>query len=154
MKFLEILGTITSILGFLLSLIAVIKQKEKVLALLICIMTIACAVTFYHYRILADEKIQEVQRRDDAKKKALELLESVPTIIYRYETGKNKAITYQVLLYLEKYRDLFPETAEIYKEDVLSKMRKAEKETSEYNKGELLKECAETSKQLILFLSY
>lgn len=154
MKFLEILGIITSILSFVLSLVALLKNREKVLAGIICIMTLAFAVVFYHYTLLADERIKEVQRREEAKKEASEIVATIPTPIYSFNPGRNKAIAHHALFYLEKYSDLFPISYEDYKEDILSKMDKAEKETSEYNKEELLKECAESARQLLMSMSH
>ena len=153
MRLLEIIGVFASIIGFILSLISACQKKSRGLALLILLMTLVLAITFYRYTKLADNKIREVERREAAINEAAKLLESVPFVIYDDEIGKNTAIVYNTLFYLEKYGDLFSETAKLYKENVMEKLSRAEKETYEYKRREQIKECAESAKQILLSMS-
>lgn len=153
MRLLEIIGILASVLGLLLSLISVCQRRFKLLALLIFVMTLVLAITFYRYTLLADDKIREVERREDAKKEATKLLESIPITIYDYQVGQNTAIVYQTLFYLEKYNDLFPITATSYKDNVLIKMDKAEQESFDYDRRQSIRECAESAKQILVSMS-
>lgn len=153
MQFLEIIGGLASVVGLILSLIDLCKNKNKRLALLILFMTIVLACTFYSYTKLADERLHENERREAAAGDATKLLEAVPSIIYDYEVGQNTAIVYQTLFYLEKYSDLFPETAKLYKEDVMEKLSRAEKQTYDFDKRKLIRECADSAKQILVSMS-
>ena len=153
MYLLEIIGIFASLFGFILSLIDLCKNKNKVLALLILLMTLVLACTFYKYTILADERLHETERREAAAGEATKLLETVPSIISDYEVGQNTAIVYQILFYLEKYNDLFPETARLYKENVIDKLSRAEKETYDFDKRKQIKECAESARQILVSMS-
>lgn len=153
MQLLEIIGILASIFGFILSLIDLCKNKNKGLALLILLMTIVLACTFYEYTILADERLHETERRETAAREATKLLETVPSIISDYEVGQNTAIVYQTLFYIEKYDDLFPETAKLYKENVIDKLSRAEEETYYFDERKQIKECAESARQILVSMS-
>ena len=153
MRFLEILGTFASIISLILSLVDMRKKKFKGSAIVIFIMTLVLAFSFYRYTKLADEKLQKRERYEAAARDAKELLNSVPWIIYESEVGKNTGIVYNTLLYLEKYNDLFSETAKLYKDNVMDKMRKADNETLDYKRKEQIRECAESARQILVLMS-
>lgn len=87
------------------------------------------------------------------KQEATNLLKSTPAYISYYEPGESEGLLYSTLSLLEKNKDLFPETYEVYKHDVIEKIESVNKEDDISKKREKMEIAGNSALRLLKFLS-
>ena len=89
--------------------------------------SVISGVCFYLYNQEIDAKIQFEKQKETVRLEAQNLLENIPSSIDYYNPGENEGLLLSTLALLEKNKDIFPETYEIYKLEVIQKIKKADK---------------------------
>lgn len=148
---LNILGIISSIIG---CYIAIRKNdnKNKYIYTVIIILCIVAATTSYLYRQEVNEKLQIEERKRTLKIEAKKQLDKIPFYISPYDTGKNEGVLYSIFVLLEGYKDLYPDTYEIYRKSVIQRIEDAQK-LDDISRGYKIQEAADAAKQLVKSLS-
>lgn len=142
------LASILSIIGFVIS---VMKQdnRNKSLYIFILILSVTTLFFFHRYKTEMEQKLCEERIREQIRMEAQEIKSSFPNFISYYEPGQNEGVLYAALIFLEKYKDRNPDTYEIYKENVIKKLDKANNVKSDYERRELMEQAGKTAKQII-----
>lgn len=81
------------------------------------------------------------------------MLKSYPNYISYYEPGENEGVLYGTLVLLEKNKDIFPETYELYKKDVIQKIEKSNRETDIFRRREQMEIAGKAAMQFLKLLA-
>ena len=135
----SVAASILSIIGFILSIKCKDSIINKICYILIIILTVATSYLYTQYKHVTDE----------AKK----ILDSSPTYISYWDPGENEGLLYSTLGLLERNRDIYPEMYELYKENVLHKINKANNEDDLSKRREQLEIAGSSALQLLKTLA-
>lgn len=146
-------GSIISIIGFLMSLRKDRSSRNKVLYGLIILLTISMTIISFKYKRLNDELLSVELRKVNVKTEASRLLYNNPSFIDYYDPGSSEGVLYSTLTLLEANKDIYPETYELYKENVINKMEKANNEPDIYKRREQMEIAGNSALQLLKALA-
>lgn len=149
--FISGLGSLTSIVGWCMNLKD--SKRNIIMYSIISVLSILTSITFLAYKRATDRQLELMHRKKELKTEAKVLLENTPSYISYYEAGENEGVVYSILILLEGNKDIFPETYEMYKTNVISKIEKANNESDVYTKRDLLEEAGKASKQILKSLA-
>ena len=93
------------------------------------------------------------RRKQEIKHEAKKILDSSPTYISYWDPGENEGLLYSTLGLLERNRDIYPEMYELYKENVLHKINKANNEDDLSKRREQLEIAGSSALQLLKTLA-
>lgn len=146
-------ASILSIYFFILS----IKNKDSIISkfwyIFIIILTIFTAYSYAQYKQVTDELLNIEKRKQEIKNEAKNILDSSPTYISYWEPGENEGLLYSTLGLLERNRDIYPEMYEVYKENVIHKINKANDEEDFSKKRKQLEIAGASALQIIKTLA-
>ncbi len=149
----SILGSLTSIYAFIHS----IKLKDSIRNMvaygILLLTSVISGVCFYLYNQEIDAKIQFEKQKETVRLEAQNLLENIPSSIDYYNPGENEGLLLSALALLEKNKDIFPETYEIYKLEVIQKIKKADKESDIFRKREQMEIAGNSAIRLLKSLA-
>lgn len=123
----SILGSFTSIYAFVDSIKLKSIRNIITYGILICT-SVVSGVCFTLYQRETDAQIKLEKRKETVRAEAKALLENVPSYIDYYNPGENEGLLLGTLSLLEKNKDLFPETYEIFKMEVIQKIENSNNE--------------------------
>jgi len=149
-------GSVASILSLILSIKSKWFKKTWVNIVMYAFLLITSSssgILFYLYKQSVDTQLQIENRKLIVKQEAINLLNSAPAYISYYEPGENEGLLYSTLSLLEKNKDLFPETYEVYKRDVIEKIESVNKEDDFYKKREKMEIAGNAALRLLKSLS-
>lgn len=147
------LGSIASIIGLMTSIKNEREKKNKILFSVIIALTLTTTMLSYKYKRLTDDLLNIQLRKQNVKREAKSLLDKNPSVISYFEPGTSEGVMYSTLTLLESNKDIFPETYEAYKKNVISKIEKADSETDIIKKREQLEIAGNSALQLLKALS-
>ena len=132
---LSVISSIISIIGFVLAIFKNERTLIRILFFLVILFSISTVFATYKYKTKVDEIVDISNRKELARKEAVELLNKLPSYASHYEPGENQGIVYAGLTFLENHKTLFPETYKSYKIDVIEKLKQINSEhySEEYN---------------------
>lgn len=146
----SVAASILSIIGFILS----IKCKDSIINKICYILIIILTVALYtQYKHVTDEQLSIERRKQEIKHEAKKILDSSPTYISYWDPGENEGLLYSTLGLLERNRDIYPEMYELYKENVLHKINKANNEDDLSKRREQLEIAGSSALQLLKTLA-
>lgn len=149
---LSILGSITSIYAFVFSI--KLKSVRNIIAYAILLITSAISgICFTLYQRETDAQIQLEKRKNTVRLEAKNLLEKVPLSIDYYNPGENQGLLLSTLFLIEKNKDLFPETYEIYKLTVVEEIKYANDESDIFRKRERMEIAGNSAVRLLKSLA-
>lgn len=156
----EVIYNITGLLGSIASIAALImsyrlqdKTRNKITFFIISALSILTVVTSYLYKQEVDKQLSIEQRKQVIKLEAQKILESSPSYISLYEPGENEGVLYSILILLEKNKDIFPETYELYKKDVIMKIEKSNAEKDIFRRREQMEIAGKSGVQFLKSLA-
>lgn len=149
----NILGSLTSIYAFIHS----IKLKDSIRNMvtygILLLTSVISGVCFYLYHQETDTKIQYEKQKETVRLEAKNLLENVPSSIDYYNPGENEGLLLSTLALLERNKDIFPETYEAYKLEVIQKMKNADNESDIFRKREQMEIAGNSAIRLLKSLA-
>lgn len=145
---LGVVGSIVSIVGFVSSIIKKRQIFNIILYFILMLVSGFGAYWFYKYNKVIEEKLNIEKRKESIKAEAKGILDSASYISY-FDPGEYEGLVLSTLALLEKNRDIFPETFEVYKTDVVEKLHKSNQRVLMSDRREEL-ELAGKSAQRIL----
>lgn len=155
-EILSIVGSVASIVSLGISFRSNWGKKvwiSRFMFLLLFITSILSGTFFYLYKQSVNEQLQIENRKLIVKQEATNLLKSAPAYISYYEPGESEGLLYSTLYLLEKNKDLFPETYEVYKCDVIEKIESVNKEDDISKKREKMEIAGNSALRLLKSLS-
>lgn len=155
-EILSIVGSVASIISLGISFKQNWVKKiwiSRITFLLLFITSILSGTFFYLYKQSVNKQLQIENRKLIVKQEATNLLKSAPIYISYYEPGENEGLLYSTLSLLEKNKDLFPETYEVYKRDVIEKIESVNKEDDIFKKREKMEIAGNSALRLLKSLS-
>ena len=150
---LEILGGIASIIGLIYSIKMKDALRNRILYIIMLVICIFAGICFNEYKKITDEKIRLEERRMALRQEAKKILDTSTGHISKYYPGENEGLTLTTLVLLEKNKDLFPDTYEIFKEDIVEKMKKSNTSHDVFQDSEDLEISAKASLQILKSLA-
>lgn len=132
---LSVISSVISIIGFILAIFKYEKIVVRILFFLVILFSISTVYTIYKYKSKVDEIIDINNRKELARKEAVELLDKLPSYASHFQPGTSQGIVYAALTFLESHQSLFPETYKNYKTNVIDKLKRINSEhySEEYN---------------------
>lgn len=138
---LSAIGSVASIAGLILTFrTSDSPTTVKLLLILLFVLTAAASGVSYRYYLVTSEhaalRYQEerlVRRKEAAAAEAAQLLESFPTYLDTLKPGENEGIVYSGLAFLEKYKEVYPDSYQMLKENALADIGKAKAESLNYD---------------------
>lgn len=115
--FFAFLGSITSILAFLLSIIKKDKLRNIMFYLAIAVLCGIASWSFHLYKRETDKELIREKREQKARMEAKAILDSSPSYISYSDSGENMGVITSVLIFLDKYKDIWPNAYEDYKKN-------------------------------------
>ncbi len=91
--------------------------------------------------------------KNTVRLEAKNLLEKVPLSIDYYNPGENQGLLLSTLFLIEKNKDLFPETYEIYKLTVVEEIKYANNESDIFRKRERMEIAGNSAVRLLKSLA-
>ena len=149
----SIASSILSIAGFILSIKRNDSIRNKIFYFLIIILTVTTSYLYTQYKQVTDEQLNIERRKQEIKNEARNILASSPTYISYWDPGENEGLLYSTLGLLERNRDIYPEMYEVYKENVMHKINKANDEDDLSKKREQLEIAGASALQLLKTLA-
>lgn len=149
----SVAASILSIIGFILSIKCKDSIINKICYILIIILTVATSYLYTQYKHITDEQLCIERRKQEIKHEAKKILDSSPTYISYWDPGENEGLLYSTLGLLERNRDIYPEMYELYKENVLHKINKANNEDDLSKRREQLEIAGSSALQLLKTLA-
>ena len=146
----SVAASILSIIGFILSIKCKDSIINKILYILIIILTFATSYLYTQYKHVTDEQLSKERRKQEIKHEAKKILDSSPTYISYWDPGENEGLLYSTLGLLERNRDIYPE---MYKENVIHKINKANDEDDPSKRREQLEIAGSSALQLLKVLA-
>lgn len=155
-EILSIVGSVASIVSLGISFRSNWVKKvwiSRFMFFLLFITSILSGTFFYLYKQSVNEQLQIENRKVIVKEEATNLLKSAPAYISYYEPGESEGLLYSTLSLLEKNKDLFPETYEVYKRDVIEKIESVNREDDISKKREKMEIAGNSALRLLKSLS-
>lgn len=149
----SVLGSIISIISWLKSINLKDSKRNIIMYFIISALSVTTSITFAAYKHATDPQLESKRRKEALKIEAKALLEKMPSYISYCEPGENEGIVYSILILLEENSDIFSETYEQYKINVISKIEKANNECDVYEKRKLLDEAGNSAKRILQSLA-
>ncbi|MDE6650123.1 MAG: hypothetical protein K2K45_09370 [Muribaculaceae bacterium] len=153
---LSFIGSLASIASLILSIKSKWFKKTWVNIVMYSFLLItsgSSGILFYLYKQSVNEQLQIENRKLIVKQEATNLLKSAPAYISYYEPGESEGLLYSTLSLLEKNKDLFPETYEVYKRDVIEKIESVNREDDISKKREKMEIAGNSALRLLKSLS-
>ncbi len=149
----SVASSILSIAGFILSIKRNDSIRNRIFYFLIIILTVTTSYLYTQYKQVTDEQLNIERRKQEIKNEARNILASSPTYISYWDPGENEGLLYSTLGLLERNRDIYPEMYEVYKENVMHKINKANDEDDQSKKREQLEIAGASALQLLKTLA-
>lgn len=149
----SVASSILSIAGFILSIKRNDSIRNRIFYFLIIILTVTTSYLYTQYKQVTDEQLNIERRKQEIKNEARNILASSPTYISYWDPGENEGLLYSTLGLLERNRDIYPEMYEVYKENVMHKINKANDEDDLSKKREQLEIAGASALQLLKTLA-
>ena len=149
----SVASSILSIAGFFLSIKRNDSIRNRIFYFLIIILTVTTSYLYTQYKQVTDEQLNIERRKQKIKNEARNILASSPTYISYWDPGENEGLLYSTLGLLERNRDIYPEMYEVYKENVMHKINKANDEDDLSKKREQLEIAGASALQLLKTLA-
>ena len=149
----SVASSILSIAGFILSIKRNDSIRNRIFYFLIITLTVTTSYLYTQYKQLTDEQLNIERRKQEIKNEARNILASSPTYISYWDPGENEGLLYSTLGLLERNRDIYPEMYEVYKENVMHKINKANDEDDQSKKREQLEIAGASALQLLKTLA-
>ena len=149
----SVASSILSIAGFILSIKRNDSIRNRIFYFLIIILTVTTSYLYTQYKQVTDEQLNIERRKLEIKNEARNILASSPTYISYWDPGENEGLLYSTLGLLERNRDIYPEMYEVYKENVMHKINKANDEDDLSKKREQLEIAGASALQLLKTLA-
>ena len=149
----SVASSILSIAGFILSIKRNDSIRNRIFYFLIIILTVTTSYLYTQYKQVTDEQLNIERRKQEIKNEARNILASSPTYISYWDPGENEGLLYSTLGLLERNRDIYPEMYEVYKENVIHKINKANDEDDLSKKREQLEIAGASALQLLKTLA-
>ena len=146
-------GSVASIIGWIMSWKYKDKTRNKIMYFIIFILSGLTALTFHLYKEETDKRLKLENRKQEVRLEAQNMLKSYPNYISYYEPGENEGVLYGTLVLLEKNKDIFPETYELYKKDVIQKIEKSNRETDIFRRREQMEIAGKAAMQFLKLLA-
>ena len=149
----SVASSILSIAGFILSIKRNDSTRNRIFYFLIITLTVTTSYLYTQYKQVTDEQLNIERRKQEIKNEARNILASSPTYISYWDPGENEGLLYSTLGLLERNRDIYPEMYEVYKENVMHKINKANDEDDQSKKREQLEIAGASALQLLKTLA-
>ena len=149
----SVASSILSIAGFILSIKRNDSTRNRIFYFLIITLTVTTSYLYTQYKQVTDEQLNIERRKQEIKNEARNILVSSPTYISYWDPGENEGLLYSTLGLLERNRDIYPEMYEVYKENVIHKINKANDEDDLSKKREQLEIAGASALQLLKTLA-
>ena len=149
----SVASSILSIAGFILSIKRNDSIRNRIFYFLIIILTVTTSYLYTQYKQVTDEQLNIERRKQEIKNEARNILASSPTYISYWDPEENEGLLYSTLGLLERNRDIYPEMYEVYKENVMHKINKANDEDDLSKKREQLEIAGASALQLLKTLA-
>ena len=154
----ETIIVILSIAGAIASIIGIFQNKStnclsKIMFIIILLISGAWGYTFYLYKSKIDEELKIERRKEIVSKEARKLLESAPAYISVYDPGISEGWMLSTLVFLEKNKELFPDSYEMYRQQISTVRDMVNRENDFSKKQEILHMEGETALRLLRSLS-
>lgn len=149
----SVASSILSIAGFILSIKRNDSRRNRIFYFLIIILTVMTSYLYTQYKQVTDEQLNIERRKQEIKNEARNILNSSPTYISYWDPGENEGLLYSTLGLLERNRDIYPEMYEVYKENVMHKINKANDENDLSKKREQLEIAGASALRLLKTLA-
>ena len=149
----SVASSILSIAGFILSIKRNDSIRNRIFYFLIITLTVTTSYLYTQYKQVTDEQLNIERRKQEIKNEARNILASSPTYISYWDPGENEGLLYSTLGLLERNRDIYPEMYEVYKENVMHKINKANDEDDQSKKREQLEIAGASALQLLKTLA-
>jgi len=152
-----VLGSVASVAGFVFS-INNNKDKDRnlinrTLYVIIFVLSIFAAVSYYKYKEETDKKLDLELKKQKAQIEAKAILNSFPSYTDHFEPGTNEGVFFSVLFFLEKNKDLWPETYETFKKNFDQVIDKYNHESDGFTKNELMESAADQAMRVLKTLA-
>lgn len=147
------LGSIASIIGLIIAFVKDISSRNKALYSIIVILTMSTTVLSYNYKKVMDEKVNVEIRKGQMRKDAKQILSKLPLVLNYLDAGENEGVIYSTLILLEANKDIFPDTYELFKQNVIQRIEKVNIETERAKKREQLELAGNSALQFLKSLS-
>jgi hypothetical protein len=147
------LGSIASIIGLTVAFIKDNNIRNKVFYSIIVLLTISTTVVSYKYKKAIDDKLNIQLRKAQMKADAKQLLRNLPATISYFQAGENEGVIYSTLTLLEANKDIFPDTYDLFKQNVIKRLEKVNSETESSKKSEQLELAGNSALQFLKSLS-
>ena len=154
---LSTLGSVASIAGVIL----VFRQSNtnriiKGILIVILLLSVSTGIVSYRNYVFSSlesakerERQEKLIRTKAAVKEAKELLSTIPSFIDRYNPGANEGTVYNGIAFLEKYKDLFPESYELIKANAINDIKTAKATRGSDEQLEVMEIAANAIRQVI-----
>lgn len=144
-------GSVASIVGVILVFTHKDTAKSvKGLIVLIAILAIITSALSYKNRVYSSAEYQyakqqqaEKIRKHEAAIEARNLLDTLPSYTSRYNQGDSQGIVLSGITFLEKYKDIFPDSYSLIKEQALGDLSEAKKKRDSSYYGLILADSAQ-----------
>jgi len=145
------LGSIASIIGLILVLRDNNQTKRivKILLGIIILLSVATSALSYRNYAISTAEAKKLRQQNLERMRteyiaieAAELLDTFPSYISEYDEGDNEGIVYGGIAFLEKSKDIYPDTYTVIKQNALADIENAKKSTSSFNSRETMKNAA------------
>ena len=127
------------------------KYRKAYLALnaaLSIFLSVLAAHSFFQYRALSSAEAAAARHREAARADAQALLSNLPYDLF-LEPGNARGVAVAGLAYLERYKDLYPETLALAQETVRADIELARAEESSVDEAHRLQVAGETMKSCL-----
>tara|TARA_R110001583_G_scaffold44966_2_gene142192 strand:- start:2389 stop:2862 length:474 start_codon:yes stop_codon:yes gene_type:complete len=148
----SILGSLASIIGLVLTFQTDNNKRNKILYGIIAILAVSTSILSYQYKISVDAQLDLENRKVQIRKNASALLESYPSFANQYKPGQNEGMVNGLLILLEENKDLYPDTYNQYRTNVMKKIVRADI-INEYEKRDLMEEAGNSALQFLKALA-
>ena len=146
-----LLGSIASIVGLVMSVIKRENIRNKVLYIIIIILTATTVWSSYEYKKLTNEKLRVEERKLSMKNDAKKMYEN--TSISYWSPEESEGLILSLLLLLEDNKDIYPEMYDIYRNNVISRIEKADNENDMQKKREQMQIAGGSAKQILSLIA-
>lgn len=147
------LGSIASIIGFTIAFTQDNSLRNKTLYGIIVLLTIFSTIISFNYKKVMDEKVDIELRKTRMKSDASNLLSKLPSNLNYFDPGESEGVIYSTLTLLESNKDIFPDTYDLFKKNVIQRIEKVNSETELDKKREQLELAGNSALQFLKSLS-
>lgn len=144
-----LLSSIITIIAWVLSMRKLNGKRNIIMVSIISVLSLLTTASLWLYKQETDKQLNIEYRKQAIKVEAKKILESAPSYISFYEPGENQGILYSTLVLLESNKDIYPETYELYKKDVIKKIEKSNEEKDSYTRKEQMEIAGKSAMQFL-----